>query len=349
MYSIADYVMTDEHYQGRAPMAVETSYLNQTVVIGFGDWTAQQAATYTNTAWSKGFRYSWHEINYNSLPWWLESYTPLLSSSTTSPAPAPAQPTTLSSGQINGTVASAPVSSGTANQYSLFVKIASSTVSGVLPGQQVWVAASTIDFPNLLTVGSAVNASLDKSLGWWVMKPGSGTTVPATGNTTAVVASTPVSSGAANQYSLNIRITATTATGLTVGQTVWVAASTTDFPNLFTTGSTLSGTMDKSLGWWILKASTTPAAPAPVPQPVPAPTTGNTTAVVVSTPVSSGAANQYNLNIRITATTAIGLTVGQTVWIAASTTDFPNLRTVGSTISGNMDKSLGWWVIKKVI
>ncbi len=54
MYSIADYVMTDEHYQGRNPTSVEASHLNQTIVIGFGNATAQVAAGYTNTAWAKG-------------------------------------------------------------------------------------------------------------------------------------------------------------------------------------------------------------------------------------------------------------------------------------------------------
>jgi hypothetical protein len=38
--------------------------------------------------------------------------------------------------------------------------------------------------------------------------------------------------------------------------------------------------------------------------------------------------------------------VGQTVWLAAKVTDFPNLLTAGATVSGNLDKSLVWWVLK---
>jgi hypothetical protein len=81
---------------------------------------------------------------------------------------------------------------------------------------------------------------------------------------------------------------------------------------------------------------------------IPAPqAAGNTTATVVNKGVLSGAANEYNLYIKVIVTSASGVTAGQQIWCAASTVDFPNLLTVGATISGNLDNSAGWWVLKK--
>jgi hypothetical protein len=82
------------------------------------------------------------------------------------------------------------------------------------------------------------------------------------------------------------------------------------------------------------------------PAVAPSVTTGNTIATVVSAGISSGASGEYNFTIRITATTVTGLTAGQTLWVAAKTSSFPNLSTIGSTLTGNLDKSLGWWVFK---
>ena len=75
---------------------------------------------------------------------------------------------------------------------------------------------------------------------------------------------------------------------------------------------------------------------------------GNTTGTVENEPVASGAANQYNFNLTITSTTAAGITTGQQLLVAASKTDFPNLLTVGTILTGNLDNSLGWWVLKAV-
>jgi hypothetical protein len=78
IYQYADFVMTDEHYTGRNPASSEAGNLAKTVVIGFNaGWTPTQAAGYSNTAWTKGFRYTWHEqVEYTTLPAssWLDSY-----------------------------------------------------------------------------------------------------------------------------------------------------------------------------------------------------------------------------------------------------------------------------------
>lgn len=79
------------------------------------------------------------------------------------------------------------------------------------------------------------------------------TVVMVKGNTTGVIAGKPVASGGANEYCFYLKITGTTVTGLTVGQQVWCAGTITSFPSLLTVGSTITGTLDNSTGWWIIK------------------------------------------------------------------------------------------------
>jgi hypothetical protein len=74
------------------------------------------------------------------------------------------------------------------------------------------------------------------------------------GNTSAVVASYPVSTGKINEYNLDIIITSTTVPGLSGGQIIPVTAMTTDFPNLLVFNSDVTGDLDNSLGWWTLKS-----------------------------------------------------------------------------------------------
>jgi hypothetical protein len=347
LYSIADFILTDEHYQGRAPMAVEVGHLNQTIVVGFGDWTVQQAATYSNTAWAKGFRYTWHEqAEYTALPVWLEQYISLLTppSNGVLPTTPVAQPPS-SSGTISGTVASSPVSNGVVNEYNLNVKINSSSVVGVSAGQTIWLAASVTDFPSLRTVGSSVTGTLDKSLGWWVLKPVSGTPIVNQAPVLGVIGNKTV---AINQK-LEIRLAATdpegnalifSASGMPIGATF--------SSGLFSWTPTLSGTFQVTFSVTDGKLSDSETVMITVNPPAVAPsvTTGNTIATVVSAGISSGASGEYNFTIRITATTVTGLTAGQTLWVAAKTSSFPNLSTIGSTLTGNLDKSLGWWVFK---
>ena len=71
---------------------------------------------------------------------------------------------------------------------------------------------------------------------------------------------------------------------------------------------------------------------------------GNTTGKVINTPTASGGVNEYNLSLLITNTTVSDIKVGQQVWCATTTTDFPKLLTPGATLTGYLDRSLGWWV-----
>jgi hypothetical protein len=347
MYDIADYVLTDEHYQGRAPAAVEAGHLNQTIVIGYGDWTAQQAASYTNAAWAKGFKYSWHVQNYNTLPSWLETYTSLLSNPIGTTVTPGTVTSSASTNTIVGTVASAPVSTGVTNEYALNVKIITSTVTGVSAGQTLWVAASKIDFPNLLTVGSTISASLDKSTGWWIMRPVAITSVPNRAPVLSSIGSKVIVTG----QTLTINLSATDPDGDTVSFSVaGTPTGATFISPLFSWAPTKSGTYNVtfSASDGKLTDSETVQITVNVPASVPVtvPVKGNTSGVVASVPISSGSSGEYNLSVKISSTTVSGVTVGQTVWLAARISDFPNLLTVGATLSGDLDKSLGWWVLK---
>jgi hypothetical protein len=159
------------------------------------------------------------------------------------------------------------------------------------------------------------------------------------GNTTAIIASNPAMSGGANEYNLFIKVTSSTVASITVNAQVWCAATTTDFPNLLAIGTSLTGNLDHSLGYWrLLKTSSTPATVI---------VTGNTTGKVFSNPAASGGANEYNLYITVTNSTVSGITVNMQVWCAATTTDFPNLLTVGAILTGNLDYSRGYWRLVK--
>ena len=108
------------------------------------------------------------------------------------------------------------------------------------------------------------------------------TTTTVSGNTTGTVENQPVASGAANQYNFNLTITSTTAAGITTGQQLLVAASTIDFPNLLTVGATLTGNLDNSPGWWVLKAAGTRATTA-----TPRAITSTTTQLSIDSPLTA--------------------------------------------------------------
>ena len=77
---------------------------------------------------------------------------------------------TASAGNTVGFVVSAPKSSG-GNSYNLYLQIISTGVTSLSPGQSIWCAASIIDFPNLLTVGTTLIGNLDNSSGYWYLSP----------------------------------------------------------------------------------------------------------------------------------------------------------------------------------
>jgi hypothetical protein len=265
---------------------------------------------------------------------------------------------TPTAGNTSGVVASKPAASGGGNEYNLYLQVSSTTVAGLITGQQVWCAASTTDFPTLLTVGAAVTGNLDNSAGWWIFKA-SGTTVtppqtitaPAvtTVKAAAITSSVATINGSLLSLGSATNVTVSFDWGLTTSYGSTTAVQT--FTSTTTFGATLSGLVPnttyhfraKVTGSSIVYGSDntfTTAANTVVT------VSGNTTGVVASKPVASGGANEYCFYLKITSTTVSGLTTGQQVWCAATTTSFPNLLTVGSTITGTLNNSTGWWIIK---
>ena len=266
--------------------------------------------------------------------------------------------TTPTSGNTSGVVASKPSASGGGNEYNLYLQVNSTTVAGLTAGQQVWCAASTTDFPTLLTIGATVNGNLDNSAGWWNFKAAGTTITPPPTITapivTTVKAAAVTSSGAIINGSLVSPGSATSVTvsfdwGLTTSYGSTTSVQT--FTAATTFGATLTGLAPNTTYHFRAKVTgsstvygsdntfTTTANTVITPS-------GNTIGVVAGKPVASGGANEYCFYLKITSTTVSGLTVGQQVWCAATTISFPNLLTVGSTITGTLNNSTGWWIIK---
>jgi len=273
-------------------------------------------------------------------------------------------PSASTGGNATGTVASAPVSSGGANEYDFYLKITSTTVSGITAGQQVWCVATTADFPNLLTIGVSLTGTLSNSPGWWTFKAASASPIvtpptaiapaAATSTATSVTSTGAIINGILSSLGSSSSAAVSFNWGLTSSYGNTTAAQTMISSKSFTatlTGLTPATTYHfraVAIGSSTVYGSdiTFTTGSVVTPPVMTPPTVGNTTGIVASLPVLSGAANEYNLYLKITSTTVSGFKVGQQVWLAASATEYPNLLTVGSTISGNLNNSPGWWVIK---
>ncbi len=98
-------------------------------------------------------------------------------------------------------------------------------------------------------------------------------------------------------------------------------------------------------------APTTTPTPEPTHTPTPTPTptsvSWNTIGVVASVPIASGAPDEYSFYLEVTSTTVSGITAGQQILSAASIADFPDLLTVGASLTGNLSNTPGWWVLEK--
>ena len=127
------------------------------------------------------------------------------------------------------------------------------------------------------------------------------TTATVSGSIIGTVENKPVVSGASNEYNFNLKITSTTMAGITTGQQVWVAASTTDFPNLLTVGATLTGILNNSSGWWVLTAAGTAA------------TTTTSAAAITTSPITTTTITTPATTITTTPTTTSPTTITTTV------------------------------------
>jgi Putative Ig domain len=443
LMNYCDYINTSEVWNNTALTASQTKWAGRSWVLTQGVNDATTAANLSKGAWSKGLLAEYACSAYGTVPSWMPTYYSLVSGSSPVTSAPSVTTTTLSAGTIGtaysqtlsatggttpykwtissgtlpaglslsttgtisgtpsatcaatpvtfkvtdsnsaiatqslaiainskasaggnttGTVASTPVSSGAANEYDLYLKITGTTVSGITAGQQVWCVATTSDFPNLLTVGSTLTGNLSNSPGWWTFKAASTSspivTLPtvtaptaATSTATSVTSTGAIINGTLSSLGSSSSVAVSFNWGLTSSYGNTTAAKTMTSSNTFT--ATLTGLTPATTYHFRAVAAgsstvygsditfTTGAAVVSTP-----PSTGNTTGTVASVPVSSGAANEYDLYLKISSTTVSGVTVGQQVWLAASATEYPNLLTVGSTISGNLSNSTGWWIIK---
>ncbi|MDP3879415.1 MAG: hypothetical protein Q8Q07_03805 [Dehalococcoidales bacterium] len=347
----ADFINSSEIWNNAPLTASQSKWASRTWLLTQNVTSATTAAYLTNAAISKGIDAHYASTTYGALPTWLGTYVAQIIQPSVAPAIATGTATgiTVNGATLNGTLSSMGSSSsvsvsfdwGLTTSYGNTTAASSMANIGASSAAITNLASNTTYHFRVKAVGSSTVYGSDNTF-----QTATATSVPASGNTAGTVIGTPVATGGASEYSFNLMITSTTVAGLTAGQQVWVAATTTDFPNLLTSGATLTGDLDKSLGWWIFKSTGTTSPPVVDLAPI-APVTGNTAGTVVGTPVATGGASEYSFNLMITSTTVAGLTAGQHVWVAATTTDFPNLLTSGATLTGDLDKSLGWWIMKK--
>ena len=137
------------------------------------------------------------------------------------------------SGSIIGTVQNKPVATGASNEYNFNLKITGTAIAGIRNGQQVWVAASTTDFPNLLTVGATLTGILNNSSGWWVLKV-AGTAATAT-TMAATISTSPITTATTTTSATTITTTPTTTPTTTTPATTITTTPITTSPTTITT------------------------------------------------------------------------------------------------------------------
>ncbi len=97
IFSIFDYVLTDENYYPRSSGESEIGYEAQCWVIGQDVYDADTAALYTNDALDRGFGAAYQCSSLRTLPGWYGTYISLLTSTT----PATTTPPSAGNNQLN--------------------------------------------------------------------------------------------------------------------------------------------------------------------------------------------------------------------------------------------------------
>jgi hypothetical protein len=166
-----DLVHSTENWRGQNLNKLQFDWSHRISVTGFNPkYTSQDAFNMTVNAQQQGLAYCYitdDRVGYNSLPSWLEKYVDLLKQYKLTPEIYQPPPET---GNTTGIVSSTPVPSGAYEEYNFTLKIVSTTVDGLSPGQELWCVSTTSDFPNLLTVGATLTGNMNHSIGWWVLK-----------------------------------------------------------------------------------------------------------------------------------------------------------------------------------
>ena len=354
-----DFVSSSEVWNNTALTASQIKWASRTWLLSQNITDATTAATLTNTAISKGIDAHYACTSYGVLPSWLASYVSQITSST--PAPTPVSSTVSTGTASNITVSGATLNGALVNMGT------SSIVSvrfdwGLTTSYGNTTAASTLT--NIGASSAAVTGLTSNTVYHFRVKAIGSSTVygnDATFKTSTPIVAPTVTTGTAS----NITVSGATLNGalvdmgtssivsvrfdwgLTTSYGNTTAAST--LTNIGASSAAVTGLTSNTVYHFRVKAigsSTVYGNDATFTTTTSTPVSGNTVGTVVGTPVASGEANEYCFNLKITRTSVSGVTVGQQVWCAATTISFPNLLTSGATLTGNLDNSLGWWVIK---
>ena len=308
-----DFINSSEIWNNQALTASQTKWASRTWLLTQNVTNATTAAYLTNASLSKGIRAHYACNSYGALPTWLRYPIEQIITPPLAPTVLTEMATgiTVNSAFLKGTLSDMGSSSSVSVSFDW--GLTTSYGNTTTASSMTYIGASSSAINNLKdnttyhfrvkAVGSSTAYGSDNAF-----KTASAILTSSSGNTVGRVVGTPIATGGANEFGFNLNISSTTITGVTVGQQVWVAATTTDFPNLLTYGATLTGNLDNSHGWWVLKSTgmTTETH-----------TSGNTVGRVVGTPIATGGANEFGFNLNISSTTITGVTVGQQVWVAA--------------------------------
>ena len=280
LMSYCDYINTSEVWNNTAPTASQTKWASRSWVLTQGVNDATTAANLTKGAWAKGLLAEYACSAYGTVPSWMPTYYSLISGSSPVTSTPSVTTTTLASGTVGTAYSQTLSATGGTSPYTWSIS------SGTLPAGLTLSSAGTISgSPTATCTATSATFKVTDSKSTTATKLLAITinsVTAAGGNTTGTVASTPVSSGAANEYDLYLKITSSSVSGIVAGQQVWCVATTSDFPTLLTIGATLTGNLSNSPGWWTFKVAT---ASSPIVTPPTA--TASTAATSAATSITS--------------------------------------------------------------
>ncbi len=256
-----DYMNSSEMYSGAAKTATQQKWASRTVLLTQGVGDASTAASLTKAAISQGYLAHYACASYGSLPSYLETYVSLVG------GVAPPPPANTNRAPVLAAIGNKTATAGSNLQFTVsatdpdgdaLTYTASNLPSGASFSNRTfsWTPTSNSVYSVTFTVSDGAltdTETITITVSSAAPPPATTTTTPppaGLANATGVVASTPSPSGGANEYNLYLTITTTTVSGIVAGQQVWLAATTTDFPNLLTVGATVTGNLDHAAGWW---------------------------------------------------------------------------------------------------
>jgi hypothetical protein len=348
LMNYCDYMNSSETWGNNTLTSSQTTYGSRIWMETEGVTSASAAATLTEGAWNDGILAEYACGDYNDLPSWLSSYISLIAG--TSPStPVVSSPNITTTSLANGTVGTAysQTLAATGGTAPYTWKISSGTLpaglsfstKGVISGTPTTACDPSVTFEvvdnNSMTAAESLAITIN-SMTVSTSTLSITTSALPSGTVGSAYSQTLSATGGTTPYSWTIS-SGTLPSGLTLSSSGVISGTPTTaidpsvtFEVIGNNGSTATKALSITIGSAVAVTGST---------------TGNTTGVVESKGIATGATNEYDLYLKITSTTVSGVKVGQEVWLAATTTNFPNLLTVGATVTGNLNDSLGWWVL----